>query len=85
MSERNESSKDQAGLWHHHEVGEERNRLNGEVGRGGLCRQFRHREDLDFFGWGELDGDEGRLSRRERALLSVSDADVAELDMRRES
>jgi hypothetical protein len=42
-------------------------------------------DDLDFFGCGELEGESGRFSGREKALLSVSVAEVAELDMRRES
>jgi hypothetical protein len=43
-------------------------------------------EGLDFFGCGESEADNGRFSGRESALLlSVSVAEVAELDMRRES
>jgi len=33
--------------------------------------------------WGEVEGEEGGLSGREAALLSVSAADMVELDIRR--
>lgn len=41
-------------------------------------------EGRDFFGCGESEGVRERFSPRDKMLLSVSAADVAELDMRRE-